>query len=660
MMSPEGDNPINRITGIENLSDDSLHERIYDFFPGLVYVYDTSRGKLRYINKKVTDSLGYSYDDVTSWDHDFAKLVFKDDLPLVQGELEKYNALKDEEAHEYRCRFNRKSGDYVHFQVTGKVLRRNEQGKPESILFIAQDINEQIRVADESRAVRELLDDTENLLQFATWTWNERTDRTVWSHGVYALLNYKPDDPEVKMTTAFFMEHVVPSDRARVEALYLKAVNNKVEFLSYEFSIVTHDKEVKVIRSNIKFRYSDGKLTGVFGINRDITEKAKLLTSLLSYREMIMEKETFLGQGTWEFDLSGRSVTWSDGMYALFGYDAGTDKDKISVNLDLYKKHLSAEDYARGEATVRDAVKNGGPYVWQFRVTTAQGDLRNLETFGKIVKDGKGKAVKAIGATRDVTKIVQYEHELERKIDELRRSNKDLEDFAYVASHDMHEPLRKVHSFADRLKVKFAESLPAEANGYLDRILTATQNARLMIDGLMEFSRLSRRNEGFEKSSLNKLVNEVISDLELKIEETGASIDVGPLPDLEVIPIQIKQLFSNILLNAIKFRMPDVAPVIEIRSKRISQNDAAKAGLDGRSDCYRISVKDNGIGFEQQYAETIFQMFQRLNSKSDYPGSGIGLALCKKIIENHHGAIFARGVLNEGATFSFILPDKNI
>src|SRR3954466_9816012 len=154
-MPAAGDQPINKITGIENLSDDALHESIYDFFPGLVYVYDADHGKLRYVNKKITDALGFSYEDVQGWDRDFARLVFKDDLAQVQEELKKFHALKDDEIYGYKCRLNRKIGDYLHFQVTGKILRRDEQGNPKSILFIAQDINDQIRAAEEARAVRE-------------------------------------------------------------------------------------------------------------------------------------------------------------------------------------------------------------------------------------------------------------------------------------------------------------------------------------------------------------------------------------------------------------------------------------------------------------------------------------------------------------------------
>jgi light-regulated signal transduction histidine kinase (bacteriophytochrome) len=176
---------------------------------------------------------------------------------------------------------------------------------------------------------------------------------------------------------------------------------------------------------------------------------------------------------------------------------------------------------------------------------------------------------------------------------------------------------------------------------------------------LMEFSRLSRRSEGFGKEDMNKLVGEVITDLELKIEETAAKIEIGNLPELEVIGIQIKQLFSNILLNAIKFRKAGVSPEIQISSKKLTRAEASSRGLSPRQDFYQFTIKDNGIGFENQYAETIFQMFQRLNSKSDYPGSGIGLALCRKIIENHHGVISADGVPGEGATFTFVLPEKS-
>ncbi|CAN5248791.1 hypothetical protein BH09BAC3_BH09BAC3_19220 [soil metagenome] len=659
-MSPDKESfSINNPKGIFDLEDDALQQSIYDFFPGLVYVYDLDKKQLNYINKKITDSLGYSYDDIKEWKQDLGRLVFKDDVELVQKELEKFHELKLDDAHGYRCRLNRKEGDYIHFQVTGRVLRRNTSGKAESILFIAQDINDQVRSVEEARAFKELMDDTENLLRFATWRWDVITNKEIWSKGVFAILNYEEKDIESKMSSVFFLNHIVPNDRTRVDNLYERAIEEKRELLNYEFTIITHDGQIKVIHSSIKFRYSDGVLIGALGINRDITEKSTLINSLITYREMIMERETFLDQGTFEIDISRNMITWSEGMYSLYGYDPVKDKGEFEINDALYKEHLFGEDYESYRARWANELESDSSSVWQYQIITKQGEVKQLETFAKVVPGRSGRPSRVIGTTRDVTKIVKYERELERKITELKRSNKDLEDFAYIASHDMHEPLRKIHSFADRLRTKYSGSLEEEANGYLERILVATQNARLMIDGLMEFSRLSRNGHWFERANVTGLVKEVLIDLELKIEETRTTVEVGELPELEVIKVQIKQLFSNVILNAIKFKKTDVAPVIMIKCRKVTHLEAMELNLDLNMEFYRLTIKDNGIGFEQEYAETIFQMFQRLNSKNEYPGSGIGLALCKKITENHQGIILADSIPGEGTIISVILPAKH-
>ncbi len=651
---------INSQKGIINSDDDALLQSIYDFFPGLVYVYDLDKKQLRYINKKITESLGYSYDDIKEWKQDFERLVFKDDVEHVKKEIEKYHELKENDAYGYQCRLNRKEGDYIHFQVTGKVLRRNEKGKVESILFVAQDINEQIRAADESRAFKDLMDDTENLLQFSTWRWDAITNKERWSKGIYSLLNYQEKDVESKMSSTFFLDHIIPKDRERIDRLYKQAIERKLELLSYEYTIETHDNQVKIIQSTIKFRYSNGVLIGGLGINRDVTEKSTLLNNLLIYQEMIIERDMFLDQGTFEFDIVTGKVMWSEGMYILYGYNPEKDKDSLLLTEEIYRKHLVDDSFESFEDKLTTSFGNQDSNVWQYQISTNSGEIKQLETFAKLIRDSKDQPVKLIGTTRDVTMIVKYERELERKITELKRSNKDLEDFAYIASHDMHEPLRKIHSFADRLKIKYGGSLEEEGKGYLDRILGATQNARLMIDGLMEFSRLSRNGLWFEKVNLKQVVSEVLTDLELTIEETNSSIEVGPMPEIDGILLQLKQLFSNIILNAIKFRKTEVAPVIVIKSRKLTPQESGDLSLDINMDYYKFTVKDNGIGFEEEYSETIFQMFQRLNSKSEYPGSGIGLALCKKITENHQGIIKASSIQGEGTVISIILPEKHI
>lgn len=256
-----------------------------------------------------------------------------------------------------------------------------------------------------------------------------------------------------------------------------------------------------------------------------------------------------------------------------------------------------------------------------------------------------------------VSEKEKFQKILENKVRELDRSNKELEEFAYVASHDLQEPLRKITSFSERLKEKLPDNLEPEVQLYLNRMLAATDNMRTLIDNLLEFSRISRTNRPFEKTDLNHILAEVKADLELKIEETQASIiHSNHLPEIDAIPMQMRQLFTNLFTNAIKFRQPDKQPAITITATLLTEKEKEERQLPVEKEMYEITVEDNGIGFEQDYSEKIFQIFQRLHGKSEYPGSGIGLSICKKIIDNHQGEIFARGEVAKGAVFTLILP----
>jgi light-regulated signal transduction histidine kinase (bacteriophytochrome) len=291
-------------------------------------------------------------------------------------------------------------------------------------------------------------------------------------------------------------------------------------------------------------------------------------------------------------------------------------------------------------------------------VTTRDGFRRRLETFGKVFRDENGDAYKVIGTTRDITKLKEYEQELEIKINELNRSNKDLEEFAYIASHDLHEPLRKLSTFGQRLNSSADKELSVTNKDYLNRMLKATENMRNLIDNLLEFSRVTRGAATFVKTDLNQLVAEVLSEQELRIEETKAEIVVDQLPQLEVVPSQIKQVFNNLLNNALKFIRPEVKPVISFRCQYVTPEERKQFKLKQNREYFKITVEDNGIGFDKVYAEKIFQIFQRLHGKSEYTGSGIGLAICRKIAENHKGMIFAESEPGQGSCFTIILPNK--
>lgn len=261
----------------------------------------------------------------------------------------------------------------------------------------------------------------------------------------------------------------------------------------------------------------------------------------------------------------------------------------------------------------------------------------------------------------DYKKIVlekeRFQKILEDKVRELDRSNKELEEFAYIASHDLQEPLRKLTSFSERLIEKLPANLEPDIQLYLNRMLAATENMRRLIDNLLEFSRTSRVSEPFRKVDLNDIMAQVKADLELKVEETNTEIAVGQLPVIDGIAMQLRQLFTNLFTNAIKFRQPDKPPHISISAAILDSDDQESHHLPSEKRYYRIVVADRGIGFEQEYALRIFQIFQRLHGKAEYPGSGIGLAICKKITENHHGLIFAKGESGKGAEFVLIIPE---
>lgn len=360
------------------------------------------------------------------------------------------------------------------------------------------------------------------------------------------------------------------------------------------------------------------------------------------------------------YGISARTVLYANGAFADAVVLPGSKK---ATGNQAMQDLIHPDDRAAFETGVIAcaALQENRTHAFTCRLNRNENSSTSWQLTGRLLQDNESPSI--LFFAQDVSEQVHRDmkaQEMEQKINELKRSNKDLEEFAYIASHDMHEPLRKVHSFADRLKSKYSVSVEEEAKGYLDRILAATQSARLMIDGLMEFSRLTRTTFGFQTVNMNELVKDVLGDLELKIEETGTRLDVEHLPTIEAIPIQMKQLFTNIILNAIKFRKEDVTPHIRIQSRQPDREENALHHLAPAMQYCQFTITDNGIGFEEEHAETIFQMFQRLNGKSEFPGSGIGLALCKKIAETHHGTITANSHPGKGTVITIILPIEHI
>ena len=258
----------------------------------------------------------------------------------------------------------------------------------------------------------------------------------------------------------------------------------------------------------------------------------------------------------------------------------------------------------------------------------------------------------------DITERKRAEEALRRTVTDLARSNKELAQFAYVASHDLQEPLRKILAFGDRLKdaCTGAGALSTSGRDCLERMLGASRRMEALIDGLLAYSRLGARTSPRAAVDLSEVVQAVLSDLEVQVRKVGGRVETGDLPTVEADPTQMRQLLQNLIGNALKFHRPDEPPVVKVHGEVLgAEGTPAASGAPMERHC-RIIVEDNGIGFDEKYAERIFEVFQRLHGRAAYEGTGVGLAICRRIVERHHGSIVARGSPGQGATFVVTLP----
>jgi signal transduction histidine kinase len=310
-------------------------------------------------------------------------------------------------------------------------------------------------------------------------------------------------------------------------------------------------------------------------------------------------------------------------------------------------------------------------YVHKVRQRMAEADeaqarhIRELSAAEMALREARNhleqKVEERTGELRvEVVERLRAQQYLQNYAAKLESSNRELQDFAHVASHDLQEPLRKVQAFGDRLVTKYRDDLPAEGRDYVDRMQNATRRMQTLIEDLLTFSRVATKAEPFRLVSLREVAQGVVGDLEIRIEKSQAQVEIGDLPEVEADALQMRQLMQNLIGNALKFRRPGAAPFVKVYSQPIATGLFGGGMLAESSDTCRIYVEDNGIGFDEKYLDKIFTVFQRLHGRQEYEGSGIGLAVCRKIVERHNGSITARSAPGQGATFVITLPLKQL
>jgi len=301
-------------------------------------------------------------------------------------------------------------------------------------------------------------------------------------------------------------------------------------------------------------------------------------------------------------------------------------------------------DQDRAQAGIEEIKKEGGSSNYELTVLTKAGKEVPVSFNATVLRDPAGRIIGLLGSARDVTKQRQVESSLKQTMAQLESSNKELEQFAYVASHDLQEPLRMVSSYTQLLEKRYKDKLDSDADEFIGYVVDGVSRMQNLINSLLTYSRVTTKGKALAKTDCEAVLETTITNLKKAIEESSADITHDPLPVVRADDVQVGQLFQNLIGNAIKFRGKN-NPRIHVSAEH---KDAE----------WVFSVRDNGIGIEPQYDDRIFQIFQRLHSKEAYPGTGIGLAICKKIVERHGGRIWVESKPGKGTTFFFTLPTR--
>lgn len=379
--------------------------------------------------------------------------------------------------------------------------------------------------------------------------------------------------------------------------------------------------------------------------------KSQKIDKISVWEESLRESERHLRA---IYESTEEAIIILDGEQRCLGANPAAGTITGLAHEQLIGRHLREfldPDYKLSEAW--SAFLQRGRFKGEVRIRHLDGALRYVEATG--VADIMPGRHMFVG--RDITERKLAEEALRRAKDELElrvrertaeleRRNQELQEFAFVASHDLSEPLRKIETFGTLLKARSAERLDEQDKDYVSRMIRAAQRMQNLLDGLLRYSRIQTRGQEFEPVKLDHVVQDATNDLELMISKAGARIETNPLPDVTGDRDQLRQLFQNLIANAVKFRRRGVDPLVKIYATRNRK-------------FHRVVVEDNGIGFDEKYLDKIFQPLQRLHGRGEYEGIGMGLAICKKIVERHNGAITAKSTPGSGSIFIVMLPKKS-
>jgi PAS domain S-box-containing protein len=642
---------------------EKLHRALYDENPSIYFTVDAG-GKILSINNIGAEQLGYKVGELIG--QSILRVIYEDDKKILFRQIAE---CLQEPGHiaTKELRKVRKDGSMLWVK---EVVRAVSAVEGNIVLIVCEDITERKRTEEallqSEEKYRILVDNIQDgvfLLQDTKFHFvNEAAAR---------MVGYTVEEVIGKD----FREFVAPEHLEMVVDNYYRRLAGENVPREYEFCELHKDGKTRVyVNMTVGLINYHGRVASI-GTLKDITERKRmekalrtaydelemrvrertaelaeaneLLKTEISEHKQAEERIRFqtivlsqVNDAVVAFDNNHNIVYWNNGAERLYNFKS---EEVLDRRMEEVTRHrwLKPED----ETAAYDSLAEAGSWRGEFTQARKNGEELRVEASITTLKNEKGVAIGFISVMRDITERKRVEEERERWTAELARSNAELEQFAYVASHDLKEPLRMVSSFAQLLEKRYKGRLGKDADEFIAYIVDGTTRMLAIINDLLAYSRVGTRGKPFEPTDFESVFNHVMINLKVAIEQSGAIVTHDPLPTITADTSQIIQLLQNLISNAIKFRGKEL-PRVHIR--------AEKKGNE-----WVFSVQDNGIGIAPEFFGRLFQIFQRGHPASEYAGTGIGLATCKKIVERHGGKIWAESVEGKGSTFYFTIPMRN-